>query len=345
VASLLIQHMIYGKLVTSEGGSILPGFEHAVIGRTLNLKGMIPQILPATFNGFAFSPTHMISPDKGLYILRPFSFDPDATPASTNPAFSSKNSLPWNGMVMTFARFRSERGENRPGRLYLQAETWLLDSNNWERYAHIFLHHAAEHMRADPLLASVPVEERVQLPYIEILLGLNYSMPVSKHAESIYRFLGSKSNGGPHCSFSGDEFGAQPEFLHALADGLEMFSNNGQKIPPIAALSGVPINEAERFLRAKNYDITYHPSKPQIPVAAPTKFVADYEQPVAVVIEPFAARETTSPNALDLVGLPPEIAALLTATSRQGFDRDSIDNMFRQAARGDPSRRAVLKRF
>jgi hypothetical protein len=216
-----IEHLRYGKLVTSDDGRVPNSEGYGVTSRSSGLDATDDEELRLAklfevkrFESDLVDPAHAAS---GILLVR---YRPPA-------------GRPSREVVFVRARLRSEYGEGAAGRLYQQATIWVVRESDWQHYPAVLLEHAAEKLRAIPDRIDIPRAERFDLEPERIATSEVSGKSLDDLSPGSLRILdailpvdGIVRPDAPEVPrgiiFGSESYASEAEFLRAVGDALQM---------------------------------------------------------------------------------------------------------------------------
>jgi len=212
-----IEHLHYGKLVTSESGRVPNSEGYGVTSRSSGLDEIDDEELRLSkllevkrFESDLVDPAHAAT---GILLVR-------YRPAAGRPS---------REVVFVRARLRSEYGEGASGRLHQQATIWVVRESDWQSYPAVLLEHAAEKLRAVPDRIDIPRAERFDVEPERIATPDISGKRLDDLAPGSLRILDAilpaagvvRPDAMRGIMFGSDSYASEAEFLRAVGDALQ----------------------------------------------------------------------------------------------------------------------------
>jgi hypothetical protein len=265
-AKINVEHLTYGKLVTTENGPVPFGRDYEVTRMSAGLS---------RWKFDAMRPSGLARKEEWVA-------------EKVDPAFEARGFLvvkqvanPGNGaeiaVVLARLRFRSEGGEGIVGRRYLQCKSWLVQSQDWDLYASAILAAARSDLLATPDEMAKPglnASDEEDARKNDRLISLSLSAPrVQEHLTAPVRQIlkhvldQARLKISAQLALGNESFKDEIEFIDGIGQALGWLGESSELIQSFSAgYLGAPEDVCVRWA----------PSR-QVPVAAlaPSQAVLD----------------------------------------------------------------------
>lgn len=257
-ANINVEHLTYGKLVTTENGPVPFGRDYEVTRMSAGLSrwkfdAMRPSGL-ARKEAWVAEKVDPAFEARGFLVVKQIA-NPD------NPTEIA--------VVLARLRFRSEGGEGIVGRRYLQCRSWLVQSQDWDLYASSILAAAGSDLLATPDEMAKPglkARDEEDARKNDGLISLSLSAPrvQERLAAPVRQILKhvldqARSKSSTQLALGNESFKDEIEFIDGIGQALGWLGESSELLQSFSAgYLGAPEDVCLRWA----------PSR-QVPVAAP----------------------------------------------------------------------------
>jgi len=225
-----IERLNYGKLAEGAGRRIPSSEGYGVTRRSRGLDPAFDRAFlpPTLMSAPRFVPEHVDAAltRKGALIVRAAPDWPGDAP-----------------LVMLRARFRSEDGENREGRLYQQSAVWATDFELWRRFPATLLALAEHGLEAEPDLVSDSAAARFLSDPLRLRVKPYAGATLSQESVSVMLdVLAKGARSGEDCVVTfgeGCDFASEAAFLAAVGLALQNLPPSFARWRDVSVLSGL----------------------------------------------------------------------------------------------------------
>jgi hypothetical protein len=226
-----IERLHYGKLAEGEERRIPSSEGYGVTRRS---RGLDP-----AFDRAFLPPTLMSAPRFSQEMIDAARHPKGALLVRAAPQWPDDESP----LVMLRARFRSESGEGREGRLYQQSAVWAADFDLWRRFPATFLALAQHGLEAEPDLVEESAAARFQSEPLRLRVKPYAGACASQeNVGALLDVLAKGARTGEDCVVTfgeGCDFASEAAFLAGVGLALQQLPPNYPRWRDVSVLSGL----------------------------------------------------------------------------------------------------------